>query len=456
MKLWLKILLTTGAVIVICLLVAGLLSGTLIRRRFESFVSAEQSAALQRLVPLLADYYQRNGSWDGLPQALSGRRGQGMGMGMGMSMGMGLRVIVLTPDYRVAADSQDELNGQPVSAAVWNSATPIVVGGSEVGRVTSGAGMTQVQRRTAQEQAFLSSLAWALLGAGVVGGIAAILVASGLALQITAPAKRLTQAARRIAAGKLEERVDITSHDELGEVSSAFNEMAGALQRQEELRRHMVADIAHELRNPLAVMQVDLESLQDGLTEPTPEVLASLREEVDMLSRLVEELRLLSLVDAGGLELQLQPVKLADEAQAALQQVGTAAERKGVRVEALLPADLPPAAADPSRLRQVLLNLLQNALRHTPQGGSVRVLAQNEGALLHLQVTDTGEGIAPQDLPHIFDRFYRADSSRARATGGSGLGLTISKALVEAMGGKIWAESVVGKGTMVHFTLPVG
>lgn len=454
MRLWLKFLLATAAILLICLFVAGGLAGILIRRAFDRFAIAQESANLQRIVPALVNYYEINGSWNGVERLLTGRRA-GQGQGMGQGMGAGMRLLLLDTNRRIILDSQNELTGQAAPPALWQAGLPIVVESQEVGRLASGAALSEAQKRTVLESTFLKSMSWVLVVAGIVGGIAAAAVATLLALQITAPARDLTHAARRIASGDLAHRITIHSRDELGEVGTAFNDMAATLGRQEELRRQLVADVAHELRTPLSVMQVEIESLQDGLADPSPETIASLGEEVALLSRLVEDLRLLSLMDAGQLHLQFQPVVPAEAAQKVIQQVATAAERKGIALEIAMPAGLPATRADPDRLQQVLLNLLHNALRHTPAGGTVRLSAYAEGEFLHLQIADTGEGIAPEELPQIFDRFYRTDTSRARSSGGTGLGLSIVRGLVEAMGGQIWAESAVGTGTKVHFTLPV-
>ena len=452
MRLWSKFTLATAAVLLIALVVAGFLAGFFIQRAFDRFALAQESANMERFVLSLANYYEVNGSWRGVEQLVVGRR-PGMGPGM-MSQGMAMRLLLIDTDRQVLLDTHNMYTGRPAPAGLWEAALPIQAEGQEVGRLASGAMLAGAANRTALERSFLATMFGVLVVAGVVGGLAAAVVATFLALQITAPARDLTEAARRVAAGELEHRVTVHSGDELGEVGTAFNEMASALGRQEELRRQLVADVAHELRTPLAVMRVEIEALQDGLTEPTPEKLASLGEEVALLGRLVEDLRLLSLLDAGQLSLQLQPVAPAEAVQRVLQQVTTAAERKGVELETAAPAGLPAAQADPDRLQQVLLNLLHNALRHTPAGGTVRLAAQAEGRELHFQVADTGEGIAAEDLAHLFERFYRTDASRARASGGTGLGLSIVRGLVEAMGGRVWAESVVGQGTVVHFTLP--
>lgn len=447
MRLWVKLLLATGAVILICLVVAEVLAYTFIRQQFDRFVKSQEREALERLGPVLAGYYQQhNHSWAGLEEVWRLRRER-----LSIST-TGMRLLLLDPNRRVILDTQGDLTGQVVSSQVWENGLPIVVEGEEVGRLLSGAGLLEARYRSQLEGRFINTVLLSLVGAGLIGALVAIVVSAVLALQITAPARELTRAARGIASGNLKQHVVVHSGDELGEVSQAFNEMAAILERQELLRRHLVADIAHELRTPLTVMQVELASLQDGLSEPTPEAFSSLSEEVGLLSRLVEDLRLLSLMDAGSLPLQPEPVSIGEALRNAAQQVGASAGEKGLSMECQVTPDLPPARADPDRLQQVLLNLLHNAIRHTPAGGRIVLSARPEGAYLHLQVADTGEGIPAQDLPYIFDRFYRSGASRSRE--GSGLGLSIARGLVEAMGGRIWAESTLGRGTTIHFTLP--
>ncbi|MBI4216448.1 MAG: HAMP domain-containing protein [Chloroflexi bacterium] len=313
-----------------------------------------------------------------------------------------------------------------------------------------------------QEQDFLGSVSaalWLTAGAGV-------LVALGLSLylarQTVAPLQRLTLAAQAIAGGDRAQRVAVASRDEVGQLAAAFNTMAEALARDEELRRHMAADIAHELRTPLTVLQGQVEAMLDGVMSPTKENLAVLQEEVLLLSRLVTDLRTLSLAEAGQLELRPVPTDLAELAQKALSALELQAAAKGVRLAADFAPSLPLALADPDRVAQVLGNLLSNALRYSPSGGEIRVEGQalletqgQEGCLA-VSVTDTGPGISPEALPHLFERFYRADPSRSRASGGSGLGLAIVKQLVEAQGGRVAVESPpeAGRGATFTFTLP--
>jgi len=282
-----------------------------------------------------------------------------------------------------------------------------------------------------------------------------LLVGSFQAQRIVAPVRALAEAARRIAGGDLSQRISITSRDELGEMAAAFNEMAAKLEEQRELRHRAMADIAHELRTPLSVLQIDLESIEDGLTIPTPEVIIGLQEELTLLNRLVEDLRMLSLAEAGELTMSVQPLDLAELIRATLERVRSTAREKDVSVSVDLVEPLPLVAGDDQRLAQVLINLLSNAFKHTPAGGLITVAAQQVGQMIQVAVKDTGEGIPASELPSIFERFYRADRARSRDTGGSGLGLSIARSLVEAHGGRMWVESTEGQGSTFYFTLPV-
>jgi signal transduction histidine kinase len=230
--------------------------------------------------------------------------------------------------------------------------------------------------------------------------------------------------------------------------------MAGSLARTERLRRTMVTDVAHELRTPLTNLRGYLEALQDGVASPGPEVIASLHEEAVHLSRLVDDLQDLALAEAGQLPLERRPVPVADVVAPVARLLAPQASAHGVTLETDLPPDLPPVDADPGRARQIVHNLLGNAVRHTPSGGRVRVTALPAGPEVEVRVTDTGEGIPPEHLPHVFERFYRADRSRARATGGAGIGLAIVKQLVEAHGGRVGVVSLPGLGSTFRFTLP--
>jgi signal transduction histidine kinase len=255
--------------------------------------------------------------------------------------------------------------------------------------------------------------------------------------------------------GDLTARVKATSSDEIGQLAHAFNAMADGLARQEQLRRNMVSDVAHELRTPLTNIRGYLEAAKDGLVQPDGALVDNLYEEAMLLNRLVNDLQELALAEAGQLRLERHSVKVGDVVRTTVEVLCPHAEARDISLVVQVPDDLPLVKADLHRVGQVLRNLMNNALDFTPPGGQVTVTAQPDGKWVSVQVRDTGPGIAPEHLPYVFERFYRADPSRTRATGGAGLGLAIVKQLVEAHGGRVWVESTLGAGTTFGFTLPL-
>jgi signal transduction histidine kinase len=290
----------------------------------------------------------------------------------------------------------------------------------------------------------------------VVAGLAALLLTAALSRRIIRPVEELTLAAQAMATGDLSRRVMVRAPDEIGTLGRAFNSMADSLQRAEGLRRTLVGDVAHELRTPLTNIRGYLEALRDGVARPDARMIDSLHEEALLLNRLIDDLQDLALAEAGQLRLQRAPADLGAVVEQALSAARPRIEAKGVACAHTLPPDLPPVTIDAERVGQVLRNLLNNALTHTPAGGTISVAAQVEGPgdIVAVSVCDTGCGIAADDLPLIFERFYRADRSRNRATGGAGLGLTIVRQLVEAHGGSVRVTSVPDRGSCFTFTLP--
>jgi signal transduction histidine kinase len=283
----------------------------------------------------------------------------------------------------------------------------------------------------------------------------AILLTFFLSRRILSPVKALTSATRQYGKGDFSKRVAYKGKGELGELARSFNSMAENLEHTQRLWRNMVADVAHELRTPLSNLKGYLEAISDGVVKPDEATISSLNEEASSLSRLVEDLQELSLADAGELKITAQSEdinKLIKETVTALQ---PKAADKGLTLTADLPVVLPLLNIDAHRIKQVLNNLLDNAVAHTGKDGIITVTAREQNNMVSISVSDTGEGIPPEDLPMIFERFYRVDKSRARKTGGSGLGLTITKRLVEAHSGTIEVKSQPGKGSTFTFTLPV-
>lgn len=303
------------------------------------------------------------------------------------------------------------------------------------------------------ERQFIDRLRLSLVLAGVGGAALATAMGVFIARRIAAPLRALREAAHAVAAGDTSRRVSVEADDEIGDLARSFNQMAATLADQERLRQQFIADVAHELRTPLAVLQAEIEALQDGVTRPTRERLASLHEETLVLGRLVEDLRTLSLADAGELRLTRTRQPAAALIERAALTMADQAARAGVTLNLSLSPGLPDVEADADRLTQVLMNLLSNAIRHTPAGGEVSVSAEVRDGAIRVAVRDTGPGIPASALPHVFDRFYRVDAGRSRQTGGSGLGLAIARQLVRAHGGELWAETSARGATFI-FTLP--
>lgn len=312
--------------------------------------------------------------------------------------------------------------------------------------------LLDVELAASFRQAVNTALLWAGIGATVTAVVASWFVSQ----QIVNPIRVLVTLSQRIAGGHYEERLMIASQDELGELIHSFNQMADALAETETQRRQLLADVTHELKTPLASIKGYMEGLQDGVILPTPETFQQVHREADRLQRLVQDLQALSRFEAGQMTIHPQRVNVRQMVETLLNRMQPQFDEKHITLSAEIPDALPTVYADPDRAEQVLTNLLGNALQYTPEGGYVTVMVTPHDHHLQIAVHDTGIGLNPNDLERIFTRFYRVDKSRSRASGGSGIGLTIARYLVEAQGGTIWAESSgLGQGSTFYFTLPV-
>lgn len=313
----------------------------------------------------------------------------------------------------------------------------------------------------AQETAFLGSVRNSLWIAGGVAIVLACLIAVVLSRQITAPLRRLGAAANKVARGDTSCRVRPGSGDEVGRLTDNFNCMVESLDKNQEARRALMSDVAHEMSTPLAIMQGNLEGILDGLVEPSAANISSLREEAALLSRLVQDLRTLSQAESGKLEMVMAEGDIASTLSSIVTATEPQARRKQVSLLLNLEPGLPPVVMDSGRISQVVTNLLANALRYTSGGGSVTVSATTgksetgQGRHLLVSVADTGRGISQTDLPHVFDRYYQGEQPREKRSAGSGIGLAVVKELVEAHKGKVWVESAQGEGSTFSFTLPL-
>jgi signal transduction histidine kinase len=304
------------------------------------------------------------------------------------------------------------------------------------------------------QASFNEALVLALLAAGLVAVVVSLLLSRG----IVAPMRSLTRASRRIADGHYTERVQGAGLDELGQMAASFNQMTEKLEQVETMRRQLIGDVSHELRTPLTAIQGSMEGLLDGILPASPETYQQIHQEAARLARLVDDLQELSRVEAGSYPLEMRAVAVATLVQTTLKRFAAQAQGKGIDLRSDLEAELPAVLADQDRIVQVLTNLVGNALQYTPAGGRVSIGAARLQDMIQFSVQDSGIGIPAEALPHLFTRFYRVDKSRSRqAGGGSGIGLTIARALVQAHGGRIWAESAgEGKGSTFRFTLKAG
>ena len=308
---------------------------------------------------------------------------------------------------------------------------------------------------------FRAAVTEAMILAALASSVVAVLVSLLVSRQVVAPVQEMMLASQRISEGHYNERVQVpgdVSKDELDELSQLalrFNRMAASLEQAEEVRRQLIADVTHELRTPLTAVKGSMEGLIDGVLPADEGTYQQIISEADRLQRLVNDLQELSRVEAGAYELNIHSTRVSDLLTAAEARLGRQFEEKDVILEIAIPDDLPQVLADEDRIGQVLLNLVGNALQYTPPGGKVRVTAAAQSGEVYIAVSDSGMGIPAEHLPHLFTRFYRVDKSRSRAGGGSGIGLTIAKYLVEAQGGSIWAQSEgAGRGSTFTFSLP--
>jgi signal transduction histidine kinase len=342
--------------------------------------------------------------------------------------------------------------GDTVSPGELKQGTEVTIDGQVVGTVLTTGEAPELSPR---EELFLTRINWALLYAALGAILIALILGLFLARTLTRPLRELTTASQAMAQGDLEQQIAVRSRDELGELAAAFNRMSNELAQANQARRQMTADIAHDLRTPLTVIKGYAEALRDGDLPPAAVTFETIYQETEHLSHLIEDLRTLSLVDAGKLTLHHQAVSPRDLLERASAAYLPQAQHLGVTLSVDAATDLPLVHVDPERLAQVLGNLMGNALRYTPTGGRITLAAQQQADAVRLIVQDTGTGIDPVDLPHIFDRFYRGDDARETNEGESGLGLAIAKSLVEAHGGTITAASAPDEGSTFTIILPI-
>lgn len=422
----------------------NLFVGYAAKKEAEHFDARLAEARSARVNQLVSRYYSRKRDWADLQPTLeqAGRLS-------------GRRIIVTDAAGAVVGDSQLGHSRPWRPNDPGGIFVPIEIGGTQVGALL----VANTDNREIIGDPAVSRLAAAvnlrLFWTGLIAIIAGIFLISLLSRRILAPVQSLTSAARQLGQGDLAQRVGASAPGEIGQLARTFNTMAENLEKAEVQRRSLVADVAHELRSPLSNVQGYLEAVKDGVLPPDEQTIDILYQQVRHVVQLVEDLRLLALADAGVMRLDLQLASIDELLSQTAEAFSPAAEGKGVTLQVQLPEGLPLVSMDRTRIAQVLSNLLDNAIFHTPQGGVVTISALEVNSVIRVTVVDTGSGISPTDLELLFERFYRTDPSRARSTGGSGLGLTIAKQLVEAHGGIIGVESTVNEGSRFFFELPL-
>ncbi len=435
----LRLLLATILVVVVAVGVTAYAASQGTIQEFQHYVESGGSLRYRRFAHVLTDSYLSDNGWGDIQSEVE-RMGQITGQ----------RVVIADAQGKIVGDSERILVGKPVNSKWPPPSATILVEGQRVGALY----IDPVAGPNAADLAFLSAVNRSVLVGALIAGLAAVAVTLVLSGRILRPIERLTEAAQRMEKGDLSARVPVETNDEIGKLAHAFNAMAGSLAQQEQLRRNMVGDVAHELRTPLTNLRGYLEATRDGLIPPDAGLVDNLYEETMLLSRLVADLQELAQAEAGQLQLVRQPSSLPAIIDQAVEILRPQTDAKGVDLCIDVPPNLPRVNVDPERVGQVLRNLLNNALAHT-SSGTITVAAREIDGMVEVSVQDTGMGIKPEQLPFVFDRFYRADRSRARQTGGAGLGLAIVKQLVQAMGGTVGAESQLGVGSRFYFTLPV-
>ncbi len=475
-----RLILAFTVTLALALAAVGAYVGFATELETDRFQRRSQEFRADRVHRLIARHYSENRDWAGLQPRLE----------QAASL-YGWRFVVTDPGGKIVGDSHYQVHKGGKSGAgdaarekvkPGGRSRPIVVDDHQVGflllvsagnntgnssggngdadrgfppPVLPGAAFGGPQVREPAAARLTTAVKRSLWWTGLAAAAGGILLMSLISRRILAPVQTLSAAARRLGQGDLSQRVPAAGPNEIRQLGQAFNAMAENLQAAEAQRRNLVADVAHELRTPLSNIQGYLEAVSDGMLAADQSTIDTLSQQTAHLVALVEDLRLLAMAEAGALHLNLRMESIEELLSGAIEAFRPRAEAKEIDLSLDVDPALPPAPLDRTRIAQVVGNLLENAILHTPQGGAVAVNAGRQGSLVAVAVSDTGPGIIPRDLPRVFERFYRVDPSRARTTGGAGLGLTIARQLVEAHGGTIRVESRAGEGSRFTFTLPL-
>lgn len=426
-----------------------------IQDTFQNYLERQNIGYLERMNQTLTLHYEKTRSWENVQELyfneFTGNRHRMMhGNTNMMSMHTGSAdLFLLDIDGTIIADTTGTRIGES-GANLVGKESAITVNDTKVGTL-----LLYQSGLQSLEKEFIFSSNLAIIGTSIIAALIAVLLSILITKKITNPLKELIKRTKQLTHGEKWTPVVISSKDEWQELGDAFNEMAGQLEKNEEVRQALVADVAHELRTPLTILQGELESIQEGVKQPNEEVILKLTDEVYRLKRLVNDLQQLSLAEAGMLPLHKQPIAIKELIRQISGNFQWLADEKQINLRY---DDIPNDVwmeVDPDRLTQVIVNLVGNALRHTQNHGSVEITGYEEDNSFILKVADSGPGIPKEALPFIFERFYKGDPSRSRSESGTGLGLSIAKGFVEAHGGSISVDSEINKGTIFTISLPI-
>ncbi len=443
-----KLSLAFLAVILLAAVLVYFLTERAIEQRYDVLRAQEKQSTFALFSNALGAYYSTFGSWKGVERLFY----QGVSIRLGDKEVAGFTILYTTPlslaneKGQVFLSTENDIGRRLTQAEIDSG--PIVVDGAQVGA------LLLFDKSSPVEEALLVSARRSALLGGMITTVLASVITVLLVAQMLSPLRALTRATESIAKGQAPEKLHVKSRDEIGLLGESFDRMIDNLYHSERLRQTMTADIAHELRTPLTIIQGTLEAVLDGVYEPTPETIAPVYEETLHLGKLIDDLRELALAEAGELHLERERTDIGALVRQIIDATVPALEG-AAEVRVTVDGESPFAMVDPKRFRQILANLLGNALRYTPADGRVDVEARWVENEVEVSVSDTGPGISPQDIEHLFERFYRGDASRNRAVGGSGLGLAIVKQWVEAHRGRVWAENRPEGGARFTFRLPV-
>ena len=462
MKLQTKLIVAFTGIVIFMALLQFLIFQNGIEDNFEDFIRQNENESISLWQEILLDYYLDQGSWDYVQEdflntfsAIKNRRGPFGSNSMAIQMLGGLKIAVVNQQGIVVGDT--ELNWLGKTAKdLPGVREDIILDGVKIGQLIINKEKSLDIINI--EQQFIKSVYTSNIFSAAIAVIAAAILGIVISGKMTKPLEKLIIGIKHLAKGDTSYRVKVNTQDEFSQLAESFNEMAQELKKNEEVRKGLVADVAHELRTPLSILRGKLESIQEGALELKQEVIIQLSDEVYHLSRLVNELQQLSLAEAGKLVLERKKVSLNELIQKVLDNFTWLAEEKNIAMQLNAREEI-IINIDAQRITQAIVNLLGNALRHTAEEGKVEIDLDNEKDNLAqnavIRVKDSGVGIEKEHLPYIFDRFYRIDASRSRDQGGTGLGLAITKGFIEAHGGKISVESEKGKGTTFVISLPI-